>query len=132
MSKELGNVLRMLRRRYVLTQQQVADEMHVDRATYTYWEIGKTEPSIENLGKLARLFNVSPSLFFQQDSAGKSFEAKINYDRVRAMSLEEMSELLCEDKCVIVGKNNKDCDGLCKLCMKRWLKEEIEEKTLKG
>lgn len=40
-----GDVLRRLRLRCGLTQQAVADALHVHRATYSYYESGKTLPN---------------------------------------------------------------------------------------
>ena len=58
-SKIFFKRLRELRFRYGLTQQEIADLVHVNRVTYTNWEKGKREPSFENLIKLADLFEVS-------------------------------------------------------------------------
>lgn len=56
---KFGNELRRLRISCGLTQQAVADALHVNRATYTYYETGKTTPSVERLGKIAEIFGVS-------------------------------------------------------------------------
>lgn len=56
---KFGNELRRLRIRCGLTQQAVADALHVNRATYTYYETGKTTPSVERLGKISAIFGVS-------------------------------------------------------------------------
>lgn len=56
---KFGNELRRLRIQSGLTQQAVADALHVNRATYTYYETGKTTPSVERLGKIAKIFGVS-------------------------------------------------------------------------
>ena len=54
-----GDVLRRLRLRCGLTQQAVADALHVHRATYSYYESGKTLPNFQQLGKIAKVFGVS-------------------------------------------------------------------------
>ncbi len=51
-----------LRKAMNLTQQEVADRLHLDRSTYAYYEIGKTTPSIPNLLSIARLFDVTVDL----------------------------------------------------------------------
>ena len=56
---KFGNELRRLRVCCGLTQQAVADALHVNRATYTYYETGTTTPSVERLGKIAEVFGVS-------------------------------------------------------------------------
>ena len=42
-----------------LSQQDVADSLNIHRSTYSYYELGKTEPSLENICTLSRLFGVS-------------------------------------------------------------------------
>jgi transcriptional regulator with XRE-family HTH domain len=56
---KFGNELRRLRVSCGLTQQAVADALHVNRATYTYYETGKTTPSVERLGKIAEILGVT-------------------------------------------------------------------------
>lgn len=54
---ELGNFLKMCRENLGLTQDQVAEVLHVDRSTYAYYEL-KRIPSFETLLKLSALFRV--------------------------------------------------------------------------
>ena len=51
--------LKQLRQKKGLTQQEIADLVHVNRVTYTNWEKGKREPSFENLVKLASVLGTS-------------------------------------------------------------------------
>ena len=51
--------LKVLRKKKGLTQQEVADLVHVDRVRITNWENGKREPNFENLSMLACIFDVS-------------------------------------------------------------------------
>ena len=47
MSKQsrFGEKLRILREIYDVSQQEIADLLGIERSTYTYYELGKTEPS---------------------------------------------------------------------------------------
>ena len=56
---EFGAVLRRMRLKCDLTQQAVADALHVNRATYSYYELGKTQPDFIQLGHLAKIFSVT-------------------------------------------------------------------------
>lgn len=56
---KLGELLKRYRTNCMLTQQQVADALNINRTTYTYYETGKTEPSIETLHKLVQIFNIT-------------------------------------------------------------------------
>lgn len=48
-----------LRRKKGLLQRDVADQLHIDRSTYSYYERGKTNPPLDILIKLADYFGVS-------------------------------------------------------------------------
>lgn len=54
----LCDKLREYRRQCGLSQQQVATVLNVDRATYSYYESGRTQPSLDNLKKIASVFGV--------------------------------------------------------------------------
>ena len=56
---EFGAALRRMRLKCGLTQQAVADALHVNRATYSYYELGKTQPDFSQLGQLAKIFGVT-------------------------------------------------------------------------
>ena len=58
-SKIFFKRLRELRFRYGLIQNELAEIIGIKRNMYSDWENGKTEPSFENLIKLADLFEVS-------------------------------------------------------------------------
>lgn len=49
----------MLRKKKGLTQQEVAELVHVERGVYTNWELGNRNPNYENLSMLACIFDVS-------------------------------------------------------------------------
>lgn len=53
--------LKQLRQKKGLTQQEIADLVHVNRVTYTNWEKGKREPKFETLLKLALELNTTTS-----------------------------------------------------------------------
>ena len=59
-NKNLGNLLKIYRKNSLLTQQQVADALNINRTTYTYYETGKTEPSIDTLSR----FSVSHMMIY--------------------------------------------------------------------
>ena len=56
--------LKTLRKKKGLTQQNIADLVHVNRVTYTNWENGKREPNFEIVIKLADLLEVSVDWLF--------------------------------------------------------------------
>lgn len=61
--------LKELRKQKAATQQQIADHLGVSRPTYTRYEIGEREPSLEIIQKLADFFEVSIDCLFGYQSA---------------------------------------------------------------
>ena len=51
--------LKKLRQNRGYTQEQVAEALSIHRTTYTYYEMGRTNPPREVLHRLVQLFNVS-------------------------------------------------------------------------
>ncbi|MFS9152402.1 helix-turn-helix transcriptional regulator [Streptococcus infantis] len=51
--------LKTLRKEKKLTQKELAEQIGIKQNSYSDWETGKNEPSLENLIKLADLFEVS-------------------------------------------------------------------------
>lgn len=56
--------LKRLRKSKGLKQQELAEILGIKRNTYSDWENGKTEPSFDNLVKLADFFEVSLDWLF--------------------------------------------------------------------
>lgn len=50
-----------------MTQQQLADVLHIDQTTISTWELGKTYPDFFHLKKLSRFFNISVAYFLDVD-----------------------------------------------------------------
>ena len=65
----LGRNLAYFRRLAGMTQQQVADELNLNRTTYTKYETGVSEPGIEMLKRIAEILNVDvASLVADEDT----------------------------------------------------------------
>lgn len=70
--KQLGEVLKTLRKAKGLSQSTVAEYLGVERTTYTKYELGKM-PDVSVIAKLSAFYNVSTdgilSVFFEETSA---------------------------------------------------------------
>lgn len=55
----IGERLRYLRMANRLTQREVADILKIHRTTYAYYETGRSNPDLETLTALSRIFGVS-------------------------------------------------------------------------
>ncbi|MBR2152186.1 MAG: helix-turn-helix domain-containing protein [Clostridia bacterium] len=59
MRRGVSEKIRECRRECGYTQQMVATALNVDRTTYTCYESGKTEPSIDSISQMSKIFGVS-------------------------------------------------------------------------
>jgi len=59
--KVLGETLQTTRVQRVLTQQDVADRLHISRSTITSWELGRRTISMDDLIKYCDILNVDPN-----------------------------------------------------------------------
>jgi transcriptional regulator with XRE-family HTH domain len=55
----LSERLKEERQKQNLTQKEVADKLHVDRVTYTNWELGKHKPDLDQIKEIADIFKTS-------------------------------------------------------------------------
>ena len=53
------NRLRELRKEFNMSLNDIGNILHITRQAVSYWELGKKEPNIKTLIKLADYFNVS-------------------------------------------------------------------------
>ena len=50
-----------------LTQEQLAEQLHVTRQSVSSWELGRTEPDFETAGKLAEIFGTRVSCLLGEE-----------------------------------------------------------------
>ena len=107
----IGAKLRTCRTNCGLSQRQVADCLGVNRSTYTYYENGRSEPDINTLKLLAKIFNVSfISLLPNDDSETLNDSENIEINPIYSLSKEEQDLLISfrllnsEEKADILAK----------------------------
>ena len=64
--------IRELREKYGYTQKKMSELLGIERSTYTYYETGKTEPSLRVLRKMAVVFHVSTDYLVDMSDTGNS------------------------------------------------------------
>lgn len=69
---DLACNLKLVRKHVGISQQKIANKLHIERTTYSYYERGKTAPDIFMLIKLAKLFNVELSLLVSKNITDES------------------------------------------------------------
>ncbi len=55
----VGESLKRVRKEHNFRQKEIAEAIGVDRSTYSFYEIGRTNPSVETLCTLAKIYNVT-------------------------------------------------------------------------
>ena len=56
---KMGNIIKELRVEHNMTQSQLAKQLNISQDTVSLWERGKSQPDVENLKKLMKIFGVS-------------------------------------------------------------------------
>ena len=59
MREQFCKRIKELRLENKLTQRQIAEKLHIAHVSYLHWEHGKTEPSINSICELCKIFEVS-------------------------------------------------------------------------
>lgn len=52
----LDKNLKKLRKQYKLSQEELAKELKISRQAISRWEVGKTEPDIKMIQKIAKFY----------------------------------------------------------------------------
>lgn len=64
---KIGSVLKELRKAENLTQQELAEKLHLNRVTYTRYELDYVYPDYETLIAIADFYGVSLDYIFGRD-----------------------------------------------------------------
>ncbi len=103
----LADNLRLLRKSFKLTQQEIADILGVDRSTYTFYEAGKSTPSKENIVKLCDIFNVTVGYLFGVEKNCPELKVANRSDRV-GENLDGFNEISRNEKFILMAYRSLD------------------------
>ena len=87
----LANQMKKLRNQKGLTQQELADILHVSKGTVGMWETGRREPNTEILSELADFYGVTVDYLLGRDQLSPAQEAAVQ-ETIR--TLEELTQRL--------------------------------------
>ena len=74
----VSDSIKKLRKEKGMTQDALAEQLNVTRQAVSNWEMGKTQPDVETLTKLAEIFNVSVErIIYGKEKKKWHFELKI-------------------------------------------------------
>lgn len=85
----LGERLTQLRKARKLTQQQIADKLHLSRGTYAQYEIDRRVPEYSTLEKMANFFNVSIDYMVGRTSEPKNLQSENATNMLDALDLTD-------------------------------------------
>lgn len=100
--RDLSKMLRTVRQSCGLSQAVVASGLGVHRATYSYYEEGRTTPSIETLVTLGKIFDIPPEAFLYPEEFQSVQAARIKPSLKDCWSIEHLGYLNPEEQELIV------------------------------
>ena len=109
--KTPGDVLRKLRTDRGLTQQAVAEALNVNRSTYSFHETGKTQPDLQRVTALSKIFDVPLEQMVALLSNPEGMECAAKRKRASkkvAAKPEAIGELRPEEKSLIAVFRSSD------------------------
>ncbi len=111
--RDLEKMLRNVRIACGLSQREVADMLHINRSTYTYYETGKTSPDLETVRRLAILLPIPPEAFlYPEKYADIGVEQiRVKDRKIPRQSPEHLGELTQEEK-MLVEAHRREKQGL--------------------
>ncbi|MBQ9944950.1 MAG: helix-turn-helix transcriptional regulator [Clostridia bacterium] len=94
--------LKQARKECKLTQQQIADLLGVDRSTYAYYELGVSNPSLENILALAGIFKVDIEWLLGAEKSEDTFHSPDSeLSLMRAVKEKDMSALSKDERRIV-------------------------------
>ena len=101
--------IRALRKSHKLTQQEVADILALDRSTYTFYEIGKTNPQPESLKKLSDTYNVTIGYIYGIEQ--NCPEMKLNStEKLEVCDTDTLGEISKQERFILMAYRSLEAD----------------------
>lgn len=98
-----GARLREMRRANHMTQQTVADQLCIDRTTYSKYESGRVSPDHQGLMTLATLFDVTvDQLLGREDAASLAHDPNEELSDQEKLLLQMFRQLSADEQNVLV------------------------------
>ena len=113
---ELTEALKKIRKQYKMTQEDVAKFLGVSRSGYTYYETGKSLPSIEVLKKLSAIYDTTIDAI-----VGNPDRAKSSQSGKTIVAMEE-----CADPLMYMKKEEREL-----IMAYRLLNEDTKEELMR-
>lgn len=101
--KQIGAMLKKLRKQNHLSQEYVGNLISKSRSAYAQYERGKSTPSHDNLMKLARIYRVPLSVFDENSDILNSDRPEYIEERESNLSFTDLSDT--EEELVLIFRS---------------------------
>lgn len=108
-----------------LTQREVADILKIHRTTYAYYETGRSNPDLETLSVLSRIFGVSIDFLVNGKNEKSSKTVMDNPSQYDAGDYPEYLSALSRDekKLVMLYRALEDKEAVLDILNKKYVEE---------
>lgn len=95
----IGESLKRVRLEHNLKQKDISEAIGIDRSTYSFYETGKTNPPVETLCALAKIYNVTIGYLIGKEANNPELRARANavssaVDPIALLSKDEQTLLI--------------------------------------
>ena len=95
----IGESLKKVRLEHNLKQKDIAEAIGIDRSTYSFYETGKTNPPVETLCALAKIYNVTIGYLIGKEANNPELRARASavssaVDPIALLSKDEQTLLI--------------------------------------
>ncbi len=109
---EFAVALRKIRLHAGYSQREVATILRMNRATYTYYELGRTAPDPETLNRISKIFGVPMEAFFTGGDSSLKLEdpgvARKRPNTIKRLDPQRIGDLTTEEKLIIAFLRDKE------------------------
>ena len=104
----LAESLKRIRKKYKMTQEDIALFLGVSRSGYTYYETGKTTPSVEVLKKLATIYDTTIDEIVGMPSKTTTAVRNVSEENVAGKGVDPLMYMKKEEQTCIKRKQRKN------------------------
>ncbi len=118
--------LKFFREKLGYSQKQIAEILGIDRSTYTYYETGKSKPSLDTLSKLCKIYNVDYKDILSEEQKDELVLADAKHEPDKD-SKKNKTDIIFDEKIYNLSAKEKEL-----LAHFRLLAKEDKDKLLKN
>lgn len=125
--------LKRVRLEHNFKQKDIADALGIDRTTYSYYESGRTKPSVKTLCILSKIYNVTIGYLIGKEANNPELRVRANYVSSEADPIallkEKEQQLLMFYRILDEGSKEEILEEIIRKCRENEEKEIAELKN---